>query len=271
MRRNVITIVIGLLLGAMLAGCEDQAGAAAGQAESTKEAVSQMESKVAEGVQEAAGQAESVKEAAESLAAYGQGLYESYVSGDDADFSALDAYFEKVDKTNAAIDEYILDRTASLLEPGEIQFLPGGCVSSEDFEYLKEFREIYCALQYNYNKDDNGVLRLADIGDDVIMFSFKEEEDGSITITDTRFAEKGEKEAASLQEMCDELGTSYDDAAEMLAFNRAYAVHDMIRYMDNNPDVTGVEYEGEVRTREELEEIETERLREIFPDDFVEK
>ncbi len=258
MRKHAVGIIS--LLCAVLAGCEGQAGSVTEQAQTAQSAA-----------QEAMSQAESAKEAVESMAAYGQGLYDSYASGGDGDFSTFDAYFEKLDKVNAAIDEYILDRNADLLKPGEIQFLPGGSVSSEDFEYLKEFREIYSALQYNYNKDDDGVLRLADIGDDVIMFSFKEEEDGSITITDTRFAEKGEKEAASLQEMCDELGTSYDDAAEMLAFNRAYAVHDMIRYMDNNPDVTGVEYEGEVRTRDELEEIETERLREIFPDDFVEE
>ncbi len=271
MRRNVIVMAVGLLLAAVLAGCEDQAGAAAGQAESAKEAVSQMESKVAEGVQDVAGRAESVKDAAESLAAYGQGLYESYVSGDDADFSALDAYFEKIDKTNATIDDYILKRNEDLLKPGELQFLAGGCVQSEEFENLKEFREIYCAIQYNYNKGGDGVLRQADKGDEVILFTFREEEDGSITITDAQFAEKGEKEAASLKEMCTALGGSYEDAMEMLNFNRAYDMQTLIDYMEENADVTGIEYEGVVRTREELEELETQRLREVFPDDFVEE
>ncbi|MBR2533067.1 MAG: hypothetical protein IKE56_10520 [Lachnospiraceae bacterium] len=260
MRRNGITIVIGLLLAAMLAGCEDQTGAVTGQAESAKEAA-----------KEAMSQAESVKEAAESLAAYGQGLYESYVSGGDCDFSALDAYFEKLDKTNAAIDDFILERNADLLEPGEIRLLAGGCIESEDFETLTEFQEIYSAIQYNYNKDDDGVLRQADKGDEVILFSFREKEDGSITITDAQFAEKAEKEAASLEEMCAELGGSYEDAAEMLAFNRAYDMQTLIDYMEENADVTGIEYEGVVRTREELDELKDQRLREIFPDDFVEE
>ena len=257
MRKHAVVIIS--LLCAVLAGCEGQAGSVTEQAQTAQGAA-----------QEAMSKAESAKEAVESMAAYGQGLYDSYASGGDGDFSTFDAYFEKLDKVNAAIDEYILDRNADLLKPGELQFLPGGSVSSEDFEYLKEFRLISSALQYNYNKDGD-VLRLADIGDDVIMFSFREEEDGSITITDTRIAEKGEKEAASLKEMCDDLGTSFDDAVEMLAFNRAYAVHDMIEYMDNNPGVTGAEYEGEVRTRDELEELMDQRLREIFPDDFVEE
>ena len=258
LRRNIL--VAGLLLGVILAGCGDQAGAAAGQAESAMEDAKEVVS-----------QAESVKEAAESLAAYGQGLYESYKSGDDADFSALDAYFAKVDKTNAAIDDYILERNADLLEPGEIRLLAGGCVESEEFETLTEYREIYCAIQYNYNKDDDGVLRQADKGDEVILFSFREEEDGNITITDAQFAEKGEKEAASLEEMCEELGGSNEDAAERLNFNRAYDMQTLIDYMEENPDVTGIEYEGVVRTSEELDELKDQRLREVFPDDFVEE
>ena len=135
---------------------------------------------------------------------------------------------------------------------------------------LKEFHEIYCAIQYNYNKDENGVLRFVDGREDVILFTFREEEDGNITITDTRFAEEGEKAAASLEEMCREINAPYDDALEMLNFDRAYDVQDLIEYMDQNPDVTGIEYEGQVRTYEELKEIGDQRLRELYPEDFTE-
>ena len=42
-------------------------------------------------------------------------------------------------------------------------------------------------------------------------------------------------------------------------------------YMKENPDVTGIEYEGAVRTYEEFEEIEDRRMKEIFPEDFTEE
>ena len=102
----------------------------------------------------------------------------------------------------------------------------------------------------------------------MILFTFREEEDGSITITDTRFAEEGEKAASSLEEMCREINAPYDDALEMLNFDRAYDVQDLIEYMDQHPDVTGIEYEGQVRTYDELKEIEDQRLRELYPEEF---
>lgn len=212
---------------------------------------------------------EQLAQAKEDLKAYGQGLYESYISG-ASDLDSLDDYFQKIDNVNAAEENYVLERNAGLLKPGEIQILPGGNVYAEDFSDLKEFHEIYCAIQYNYDKDENGVLRYVDGREDVILFTFREEEDGSITITDTRFAEEGEKAASSLEEMCREIDAPYDEALEMLNFDRAYDVQDLVEYMDQNPDVTGIEYDGQVRTYEELKEIGDQRLRELYPEDFTE-
>ena len=212
---------------------------------------------------------EQLAQAKEDLKAYGQGLYESYISG-ASDLDSLDDYFKKIDNVNAAEKNYVLERNAGLMKAGEIQILPGGNVYAEDFSDHKEFHEIYCAIQYNYDKDENGVLRYVDGREDVILFTFREEEDGSITITDTRFAEEGEKAASSLEEMCREIDAPYDEALEMLNFDRAYDVQDLIEYMDQNPDVTGIEYEGQVRTCEELKEIGDQRLRELYPEDFTE-
>ena len=301
-------LAAGLLLSVVLAGCgtpaavaerTEMAGEAVSQAQSAAgEAVSQAQSAAGEAVSQGASEAERISEEAgkdfrtlyekakeqigevrnedgslnmEALSSYGQGLYDKYVSGAGSDMSDLDALFQKADNVNAAMENYILERNAELLKPGEIRLLAGGNVQAEDFSDLKEFREIYCAIQYNYNKDRDGCLRYADGNKEVILFSLREEEDGSITIVDTRFAEEGEKEEASLKEMCEELNVSYDEAAEMLAFDRAYDVQTLMDYMKENPDVTGIEYEGAVRTYEEFEEIEDRRMKELFPEDFAEE
>ena len=85
MRKHAVVIIS--LLCAVLAGCEGQAGSVTEQALTAQGAA-----------QEAMNKAESAKEAVESMAAYGQGLYESYASGDEGDFSTFDAYFAKLDK-----------------------------------------------------------------------------------------------------------------------------------------------------------------------------
>ncbi len=263
----------GIVLSVVLTGCQGQTETAPAQTknEEVKEQLSQAKEEISSLAAEAV---ENVKNEdgsynVDALKAYGQGLYESYISG-TSDLDSLDAYFQKIDKVNAAEESYVRERNAGLLKPGEIQILPGGNVYAEDFSDLKDFHEIYCAIQYNYYKYENGVLRYVDGREDVILFTFREEEDGSITITDTRFAEEGEKAAASLEEMCREINAPYDDALEMLNFDRAYDVQDLIEYMDQNPDVTGIEYEGQVRTYEELKEIGDQRLRELYPEDFTE-
>ena len=261
----------GIALSMVLTGCQGQTETAPAQTKNeevkeqlsqAKEEISSMAAEVAENVKNEDGSYN-----VDALKAYGQGLYESYISGASG-LDSLDDYFQKIDNVNAAEENYVLERNAGLLKPGEIQILPGGNVYAEDFSDLKEFHEIYCAIQYNYNKDENGVLRFVDGREDVILFTFREEEDGSITITDTRFAEEGEKAASSLEEMCREINAPYDDALEMLNFDRAYDVQDLIEYMDQYPDVTGIEYEGQVRTYDELKEIEDQRLRELYPEEF---
>ena len=263
----------GIALSVGLTGCQGQTETAPAQTKS--EEVKEQLSKAGEEISSLAAEAvENVKNEdgsynVDALKAYGQGLYESYISG-ASDLDSLDDYFQKIDNVNAAEENYVLERNAGLMKAGEIQILPGGNVYAEDFSDLKEFHEIYCAIQYNYNKDENGVLRYVDRREDVILFTFREEEDGSITIIDTRFAEEGEKAASSLEEMCREINAPYDDALEMLNFDRAYDVQELIEYMDQNPDVTGIEYEGQVRTYEELKKIGDQRLRELYPEDFKE-
>ena len=263
----------GTAFSVVLTGCLGQTETAPVQTknEEVKEQISQAKEEISSMAAEAV---ENVKNEdgsynVDALKAYGQGLYESYISG-ASDLDSLDDYFQKIDNVNAAEENYVLERNAGLLKPGEIQIHSGGNVYAEDFSGLKDFHEIYCAIQYNYDKDENGVLRYVDGREDVILFTFREEEDGSITITDTRFAEEGEKAASSLEEMCREIDAPYDDALEMLNFDRAYDVQDLIEYMDQNPEVTGIEYNGQVRTYEELKDIEDQRLRELYPEDFAE-
>ena len=276
--KKTLLILSMLFLAQSLSGCGEAAtGAVTAVSEAVSEAAPEASDKAESLVSEAASAASEAVQAArnedgsfnpEGLKAYGRELYNAYASGESNDSGDMDALFRKVDNTNEAVKNYILDRNAGLLKPGEIQILTGGNVCSEEYADLKDFRLVYCAIQYNYKKDENSVLRYVDGRDDVIMFTLKEEDDGNITVTDARVAEKGEKEAVSLEEMCRELDCPYEDALELLEFDRAYDVDDLIDYMKKNPEITGIEYDGKVRTAEELEELKTERLKVLYPEDF---
>ena len=226
---------------------------------------------VEEAVEEAAGQAvganpeissafqkafETAQNTAESLNAYGKGLYEMVSGGGSgSDFSEFEALFEKLDKINAAIDAYVLETNAGEIDPGDVQLLPGGSIYSDDYSELKEFRLLYYALQYNYEKDGRDQLRSTGSAKDLILFSFEEQEDGSMVITDARFAEKADDYSDVLAELAVEMDAPLDEVLDTYEFLQIDDVRELRDYLEEHPEFTGIEYDGEIRTAEDLDEI----------------
>jgi len=62
--------------------------------------------------------------------------------------------------------------------------------------------------------------------------------------------------------MCSETGTSLDECLEDIEFADAMMVYDLETYLENHPEVAGIEYDGEIRTAEELDELWIEKFNE---------
>ena len=95
----------GIALSMVLTGCQGQTETAPAQTKNeevkeqlsqAKEEISSMAAEVAENVKNEDGSYN-----VDALKAYGQGLYESYISGASG-LDSLDDYFQKIDNVNAA-------------------------------------------------------------------------------------------------------------------------------------------------------------------------
>lgn len=80
-------------------------------------------------------------------------------------------------------------------------------------------------------------------------------------------AEKGDKLVPSLEEMCSQVGMTPDECLESQAENRVSVLYDLKTYMEEHPEVKGIEYDGEIRTAEELDAIWDAKLEELYGDE----
>ena len=83
---------------------------------------------------------------------------------------------------------------------------------------------------------------------------------------DAVFAEKGDNLVPSLEELCSQVGMTADECLESQAENRVFVLYDLETYMEEHPEVKGIEYDGEIRTAEELDAIWDAKLEELYGD-----
>jgi 2-hydroxy-3-keto-5-methylthiopentenyl-1-phosphate phosphatase len=119
-------------------------------------------------------------------------------------------------------------------------------------------------IQNNYRMDDENQLWLVDSSEDVILFTHERGQDGGYSIKDAVFAEKGDNYMSSVEALLIETGESVDDLEETLETSRVFVLYDLKDYLKEHPEVKGIEYEGEIRTAEELDQIWNVKLDELY-------
>ena len=63
--------------------------------------------------------------------------------------------------------------------------------------------------------------------------------------------------------MGDEVGMSVEEILSEIDFSEYLRLSEMINYLDEHEDIEGLEYMGEIRTSEELRDIQTAFLDEL--------
>ena len=56
------------------------------------------------------------------------------------------------------------------------------------------------------------------------------------------------------------LEDSFDDVLQSLEVSREMVLIDLMQYMEDHPEITGIEFEGGIRTKEGLKEILSDKL-----------
>ena len=216
-------------------------------------------------------ESESVDFDQESLQKFAEGLLGQFIGsqadGNDAggvDFDSLDALIEA---RNAIIDsekEYVIEHNSGSMESGDVQIVASDVYHEDDDYEQEEFRMLSNMIQNNYRMDDENQLWLVDSSEDVILFTHERGQDGGYSIKDAVFAEKGDNYMSSVEALLIETGESVDDLEETLETSRVFVLYDLKNYLEEHPEVKGIEYEGEIRTAEELDQIWNIKLDELY-------
>ena len=207
----------------------------------------------------------------ESLQKFAEALLGQFIGsradGNDAggfDFDSLDALIEV---RNAIIDsekEYVIEHNSGLMESGDVQIVASDVYHEDDDYEQEEFRMLSNMIQNNYRMDDENQLWLVDSSEDVVLFTHERNQDGGYSIKDAVFAEKGDNYMSSVEALLIETGESVDDLEETLETSRVFVLYDLKDYLKEHPEVKGIEYEGEIRTAEELDQIWNVKLDELY-------
>ena len=177
----------------------------------------------------------------------------------DFDFSALDAMFEINEKIQEAEEQFMLDHNSEMMDPADVQIVSTNCVYTDDFD-AEEIRAMRYMIQNNYTIDEENQLWFVSGAGDVVLFRHQKDEEDNYPVIDASFAEDGENYLPSIEAMCDEVGIDVDECMDTIEFAKVMVLYDLKNYLSEHPDIAGIEYDGAIRTEEELMDLWDEKL-----------
>jgi ribosomal protein L22 len=208
----------------------------------------------------------------DTLEEYAEALLERILGSADFEkddplpFASLDEYLEVYDGIKNLEDDYIRERNAESMEAGDVQIVASNSLADEEIDE-DQARRLACVIQNNYRMDEENQLRLVSSSEDVVLFTHQKDQDGNYLVTDAEFAEKGENYDSSIQALNLKMDDPSDELQEDLEASRIMVAYDLKEYLEEHPEVKGIEFEGEIRTAEELDEIMIDRLSKLYEED----
>ena len=185
------------------------------------------------------------------------------ILGDGADLGALgnlgsmDELFAQYNMEREMAADFIRGKNADILENGDVQIVDVVNVYekvglSEEFPYLTYVH------QNNYTEDEEHQLHYLCGSAGLLLMTIHEEEDGSLTSSDAHVVE--EDEEAFLKDFCGNVDTTPEDCRESIEYAKASFPCTLADYLEEHPEYTGIEYNGEMHTAEELDNIAADQL-----------
>ena len=168
------------------------------------------------------------------------------------------------DKLKDEEEDYILDYYEDELEPGDEQVVLNSIIYMDDYDLdTPVIRNMAVMEETNYTVNEDDELELLCSAKNVVLFTHEKDEDGNYPITSAEFSEDGENYGPSIEKMCEEVGISIDDAYSMIQAADYMTPYEMVQYLNEHPEYTGIEYQGEIRTVDELEELSNAAIGEM--------
>ena len=199
----------------------------------------------------------------DTLKEYGGELLGMLIGGGTDDVS-LDEIFRIYDNLKETEEEYMAEHNAGLMEQGDVRIFTNTRLHEDEYEQ-DEIKVLTCFQQNEYNLNDENQLLFVSSAKDIVLFTHQKDEEGNYPITDAAFAENSEDYMPELEAFCEEVGeTPGDDILTTIRIHEAMVVSNLKMYMEEHPEIEGIEYDGEIRTAEELDAIWDVLLNETF-------
>ena len=161
--------------------------------------------------------------------------------------------YQDVLAREAAIREYIVNEYGDTLEAGDVQFI---CIGSglDDVKEDGTYQYLRNLSLTNYTVDGAN-LRMKNYAGNVEMLYLAKQDDGTYQVTEAVQAEDGENYAASIAAMSEKYGASLETVNINLGEKEWAEAFDLACFLREKPEYEKVEYQGELRTAEELDVI----------------
>lgn len=157
---------------------------------------------------------------------------------------------------------YILDKNADVLESGDVQIVDVGNIY-EEMGFSKEFPYLTYVIQYNFTEDEEHQLHYISGSEDLLLLTIHDEDDAGLTASDEQVVE--EDYETFLQDFCKNVKSTPEECLEDIEISKACAPYTLADYLEEHPEYTGLEYNGEMHTAEELNDIASEQLLALVP------
>jgi len=161
--------------------------------------------------------------------------------------------YQDVLAREAAIQEYILNEYRDTLEAGDVQFI---CIGSglDDVKENGTYQYLRNLSLTNYTADGAN-LRMKNYAGNAELLYLAKQEDGTYQVIEAIQAEDGENYASSIAAMSEKYGASLDTVNINLGEKEWAETFDLACFLREHPEYEKVEYQGELRTAEELDVI----------------
>ena len=191
------------------------------------------------------------------------GLLGSFLgSGDEGedDFEALlnsyyesDEYIDQQAKTEA-VENYIFDEYKDAIELGDVQIMHQFTLYRWDGPNPENMFFGYFTL--SSFKADGTDLKFIDNAGCLELLTVEKNEDGTYSVVEAIRAEEGDDYEDTFAALCETFGTTVENAESDLSCYEWYVMYELGAFLKEHPEYERIEYDGELRTAEELSALE---------------
>ena len=169
-------------------------------------------------------------------------------------------YFQERIKRDDAVEAYLLDEYKDSLEPGDVHIVVEHIISTDDDDPLINLG--YFSLT-NYTADGKDLI-IKNFAGGIELITFTKDENEAYVLAEAIHVEDDEEYASNITAICEKYGIKEERFYGGMEQRDYYDSSAVYYYLLEHPEYERIEYNGEMKTTEEMEAIMDEALAVIF-------